>query len=81
MKALNINEKLFKQLKKRYFGEIIYSLSNVNRLAITLAQTYFEDINYYEYMESIKKLEFEDIFQITEIFESLSRTSLLMTTS
>ena len=81
MKALNIDEKLFKQLKKRYFGEMIYSLSNVNRLAITLAQTYFDGINYYEYMESIKELEFEDIFQITEIFESLSRTSLLMTSS
>ncbi len=81
MNALEIDEKLFKQLKKRYFGEMVYSLSNVNRLAITLAQSHFEGINYYDYMESIKSLEFVDIFKITDTFKALTKTLLLMTNS
>ena len=78
MADLVIDEAFFNQLKKRRYGEMIYSLSNISRIGITVAQFHFEGHNYYDFMKAVRNLNYEDLFNIAHMFETYSKTSLLM---
>lgn len=78
MNDLILDEDLFDQLKKRYYGEMIFSLENISRLGITFARAHFDGINYYDYLEMVNGLEFKDLNFVLLFFESMSNTSLTM---
>lgn len=79
MENLIKDEALFEQLKKRYYGEMIFSLSNIGRIGITFARAHFDQVNYYDYLAMINKLEYSDLLSVESIFTTMSKTSLLMT--
>lgn len=79
MAQLNLDELLFTQLKKRYYGEMIFSLSNISRIGISFARAHFDGINYYDYLEMVNELTYEDLDSVRSYFSDVSKTSLLMT--
>ena len=78
MKDLKIDEALFELLSRRTFGEMIYSLSNTSRIGITIARYHLKNENYYDFMTKVRNLSYESLYLVSEYFEDLSRTSLLL---
>lgn len=79
MQSLSIDEALFDQLSRRLYGEMIFSLSNISRIGITVARFHLDDANYYDFMKNIKALQYEDLFKIAQTLNNFSISSLLLT--
>lgn len=79
MQSLSIDEALFDQLSRRLYGKMIFSLSNISRIGITVARFHLDDANYYDFMKNIKALQYEDLFKIAQTLNNFSISSLLLT--
>lgn len=78
MASLPLDSVLFSQLKKRYYGEMIFSLSSISRIGITFARAHFDGLNYYEYLEMVQALTFDDLSSVQQYLSEFSKSSLLM---
>lgn len=75
---LNTNEALFNQLTRRNYGEIILSLSQFDNLAFSLVQSHFDDDFYFDRIEKIKDLKYEDFLGYVKYFDKMEKTFLHM---
>lgn len=78
MKDLRIDEDLFDQLSRKLYGEMIFSLSNTSRIAITIARYHLDKENYYDFMSSVRNLQYESLYEIAGQFKDFSKTTLLL---
>lgn len=78
MNNLVLDEVMFNQLLKRYYGEMIMALAKFDDLAITIARAHFDGVNYFDYLEMVKNLEFEELEACLEYFKQKDKTFLLM---
>lgn len=79
MAALQIDELLFEQLSRRLYGEMIFSLANTSRIAITIARYHLDQENYYDFMAEVRSLKYESLYAVAGQFKDFSKTSLLLT--
>ena len=79
MANLIIEEALFDQLSRRTYGEMIFSLSNTSRIGITVARYHLKGENYYDFIEAVRNLSYESLYQVANYFKDFSKTSLLLT--
>lgn len=75
---IEMNEEDFDQIMKRHYGETILSLSQFDSLAFEIARSHFENENYFDRLETIKALNFDDILSYKHYFNDLKETFLLM---
>ena len=76
---LQIEEALFEQLSRKLYGEMIFSLANTSRIAITIARYHLDNENYYDFMANVRSLEYESLFAVASQLKDFSKTSLLLT--
>lgn len=72
MRQLSINEADFKQVLRRYYGQMIMELSQYDRFAINLMTTYFKGVNYYDYLSFIKDLKIDDCKALLPLLSQVS---------
>lgn len=58
-----IDDKLLKQLKNRYFGMSINALQNQKQVAITCMRNYFAGLDFFESIEVIESITKEDVLE------------------
>lgn len=78
MSNLTIDADLFEQLSRKIYGDMIFSLSNTNRIAITIARYHLDNENYYDFMSSIRSLSYESLYTVAGMLKDFSKTSLLL---
>lgn len=78
MRHLQYDESSFNQLTKRYYGEMIMSLSKTDELAITLGRAHFDGVSYFEYLEMIRDLPFEALEKVAAMIENSDDSFLIM---
>lgn len=64
MKYGNLEEDVFEALKNSYIGQNLRGMAQFDNLAIDLTRAYFENFDYFENIEMIKKLSLDDIHRI-----------------
>ncbi len=74
MSNLSLNEDDFKQLKRRHYGQIILSLSQYDGYAINLMSGFFKNENYYDYLDAIRSLNYEDIESFMKLLRNFNKT-------
>ncbi|WP_240915937.1 EF-P 5-aminopentanol modification-associated protein YfmH [Erysipelothrix sp. HDW6C] len=78
MNSLQVDEMKFQQLANRYYGEMIMSLAKTDELAITIARAHFDGMNYFEYLEMIQNLKFDDIKMVMNKINTDNSSFLVM---
>lgn len=78
MSNLNTDKNQFTMLSRRYYGEMIASLENVEDLATTMARSYFDGMLYFDYLEMVKELTFEDLLGTLKLLDNRKRTLLYL---
>ncbi|EFY09742.1 EF-P 5-aminopentanol modification-associated protein YfmH [Erysipelothrix rhusiopathiae] len=81
MNHLKHDEAMFNQLKKRYYGEMIMSLSKTDELAITLGRAHFDGVSYFEYLEMIRDLSYDALANLVDVIVDSDDTFLRMVNS
>lgn len=81
MNHLKHDESLFNQLKKRYYGEMIMSLSKTDELAITLGRAHFDGVSYFDYLEMIRDLSYDALADLVDVILDSDDTFLRMVNS
>ncbi len=61
LENIKLNRESFDQLAKRYYGQMISSLERPEDLAITMMRSYFDGMNYFDYLEMVKNIQFEEL--------------------
>lgn len=61
LENIKLNRESFDQLTKRYYGQMISSLERPEDLAITMMRSYFDGMNYFDYLEMVKNIQFEEL--------------------
>lgn len=74
MAHLQVNEADFKQLKNRHYGQIILSLAQYDGYAINLMSAHFKKENYYDYLDEVRNLKYEDICAYMKILRNFNKT-------
>lgn len=69
MNRLDVDEVLFKQIKRKTYGDMIFSLSNPERLAINMARFALQENDYFSYMQHVKNFEFSQIKAVLAYLE------------
>lgn len=64
---LKLDEDSYNQIKKRYFGQTIMSLSQYDRYAINVLTAAFKGTNYFDYLEHIRDVTFEEVLEIKKL--------------
>lgn len=64
MSFLNVDEVCYNQIKKRYFGQTILSLSQYDRYALNVLSSKFKQKDYYEYLNNIKDVELSEVLYV-----------------
>ena len=69
MNHLILDESLFVQIKRKTYGDMIYSLSNFERLAVNMARYALQDKDYLDFLKDVKNIEFSQISPVLELLE------------
>ncbi len=77
--SLKIDELCYNQIKKRYYGQTILSLSQYDRYALNMLSAHFKGYNYYDYLSKIKDIEISQLEDLLKLFEHTSTSFNLMT--
>lgn len=72
IELLKVDEICYNQIKKRYYGQTILSLSQYDRYAINLLTSYFKNTDYYEYLKNIRDVSLEEILETREILKDFN---------
>lgn len=59
----------FDHLKKRFYGQAVRSLNNLDDIAVTFARCIFQELDYFDYMTLVNELRQEDILEAKEMFD------------
>lgn len=78
LENLIFDEADLNQIMKRHYGETILSLSQFDSLAFAIARSHFQGDVYFDRLEKIKGLEFEDVLNYKHYFSDLKESFLLM---
>lgn len=78
MVHLIADQEQFDQLKKRYYGEMVMSLSNADDLAVNVAREHFQEMHYFGFLSMVQALTFEDILEIKAKVKTDNSSFLLM---
>ena len=66
LKSNTYNEKVFCQLKKRYFGENIKELNDFEAISFGFVRNYFNKMNFFDLLETMDSFTIQDIEKIRE---------------
>lgn len=72
MSLLKVDKVCYNQIKKRYFGQTILSLSQYDRYALNVLSSEFKGKNYYEYLNDIRDVSFDDVVSIKDKLNNFS---------
>src|SRR5699024_7395807 len=72
MSMLKVEKMCYNQIKKRYFGQTILSLSQYDRYAMSVLTSHFKGKNYYDYLSEIRDVSYEEILEIKESLNNFS---------
>lgn len=76
--ALEIDKDHFNQIKKRYFGQTILSLSQYDRYALNVLSSKFKKKSYYDYLNDIKNISMSEVLLMKEILHDFDLSINLM---
>ena len=69
MNDLVIDEESFMQIKRKTYGDMIFSLSNPERLAVNIARFDLQGDDYFTYMKDVKNFQFYQVQAILELLK------------
>lgn len=72
MSLLNLDRTCYNQIKKRYFGQTILSLSQYDRYAINVLTSHFKGKSYYDYLSEIRDVTFENVSEVKDTMKDFS---------
>lgn len=78
MESIELNEDYFDQLAKRYFGHMISSLEKPDDLAIVMARSYFDGMDYFDYLTMIRDIQFEDLEKVLQKITTINQSYVVM---
>lgn len=79
MKLLKLDELCYNQIKKRYYGQTILSLSQYDRYALNVLNAKMRGTNYYDYLSRIKDIKIETVIEMKEKLQDFSISFTRMT--
>lgn len=78
LRNLEVSETHFNQLSKRYYGDMIMSLSKTDELAISFVRMGFEGMNWFEFLEMVRGVTLEDLIQVRDIIDADNMSLVVM---
>ncbi len=79
MNHLKVDEICYNQIKKRYYGQTILSLSQYDHYALNMLSAFFKGTSYYEYLSDIKNVKIEAVLKMLGALNNFSTSFNLMT--
>ncbi|MEG0841200.1 MAG: pitrilysin family protein [Erysipelotrichaceae bacterium] len=69
LKTKEIDQKVFEQLKRRYFGQNIRSLNSFDDILVTYMRNYFDQIDFFKGIDLVYDIKLEDIKEAFKSFD------------
>ena len=78
LKNSTVDDALIEQLKRRYYGEMVFGLSQMEQTAVNIAQYHLDDSNYFDMLKRIKNFNGQDVSIAESNLNNLDKTILVM---
>lgn len=78
MENLNTDPHKFKLLSRRNYGEMIGSLENPEELGTVMARSSLDGMDYFDYLEMVKGLKYEDLLESLKLLNDKVSTTLFL---